>query len=261
MADASCSAATSCSDDVRTWALAHGTGFLSRRLGLKRLTVALPLLLRCIPADEAVTIVDVGAAIHGLAYPWNMMATGLRDDGSDSLWLLGGFGHRAHVHAFEPNPDKAAELRQASTQRPYTRSFSRQLTVHTAGVGPILSPARLVQCGNNSLSSNNKRLEVGEIGSACGGKLALHAIDTNVTSLDAFAYGGGLASPDLLYIKVDVEGREWGVLGELHRLLSEGRVSIASFEYADAWNPLFSLRRPLSPAEVAQARSTSLRAF
>jgi len=262
MSEASCSAVnTSCSDDVRTWALSHGTGFLSRRLGLKRLTVALPLLLRCVPAEQTVRIVDVGAAIHGLAYPWNMKATGLRDDDSDSLWLIGGFGRRAHVHAFEPNPDKAEELRQAATQRPYTSSFSGQLTVHSSGVGAAVTSARLVQCGNNSLSFNNMRLEMGVVGSACQGKPALHAVVTNATSLDAFAYGGRVASPDLLYVKVDVEGGEWEVLRGMHRLLSEGRVSVASFEYAEAWHPLFSLRRPLSRAEVAQARATSLRAL
>ena len=252
-----CSVGPGCSTQVREWALSHGQGFLPLHLGLKRLTVSLPLLLRCVPPDKNVTLVDVGAGIHGLAYPWTMKATGLHEDDSDSLWLLGGFGERAQIHAFEPNPTKAAELRQASRKRSYTCSFADQLTVHTSAVGAAVSTGRLVACRNTTIITNDMKLEVGASGSACGGRQGLLAIPTNVTTLDAFAFRN-LASPELFYVKVDVEGAELQVLDGMRRLLKEGRVSIASFEYALGWNPLFEARRPLSAVEIKESRNTSL---
>ena len=110
---APCSPSQRCREEVRDWAGRHGLGFLPRNLGLKRLTLALSALLQCSTGPPV--LVDVGAGIHGMAR-MTLTSDRLREDDSDSLWLLKAFRGQAQVHAFEPNAAKAAELKRTAPQ-------------------------------------------------------------------------------------------------------------------------------------------------
>lgn len=132
------------------WSVHHGGGFIARSLGLKRLTVQLHRLLRCFEDNldgGPALIIDVGAGIHGLSREWVFRVKNLHDDDSDSLWLLGSFGSRASVHAFEANAAKAAELRAAAAARPLTSKFTDRFTVHNVGVGAASGTSSVARCG------------------------------------------------------------------------------------------------------------------
>ena len=239
-----------CQTEVRAWFSAHGSGLLPKRLGLKQITTRLPLLLKCFPSNPRVALIDVGAGIHGLEDHWISHASSLHEDDSDALWLLGGFKHRAEVHAFEAHAKKAAELRDAAATRSFTQNFTASLHVHTQGVGAVPHTARLKQCGG----PNQWTIDgVGWKGIECrlGSELS-------VTTIDAFAVS--LSAP-LLYIKVDVEGGELDIVRGMERVLREKRVPLMSFEYASGWHKHFLLRRPLTEAEKLEAGNSSLRHF
>ena len=65
-----CAPSVECRANILDWSVRHGPGFISRSLGLKRLTVELDAILPCTqPANGdavPVVLVDVGAGIHGL---------------------------------------------------------------------------------------------------------------------------------------------------------------------------------------------------
>ena len=238
----------SCRRDVHTWFLRHGSGLLPRQLGLKQITTRLPILLRCVPAP--VSLIDVGAGVHGLEKRWTLHATALHEDDSDALWLLGGFKGSAQVHAFEANPAKVAELQEAAASRSFTRNFTSFLHVHPEGVGAVAHSARLKMCGGpNSWTVDG----IGAKGVDC--KLGT---GLTVTTLDAFAES--LSAP-LLYVKVDVEGGELDVVRGMERILMEKRVHLMSFEYALGWHKNFNLRHPLSDTEQLEVGNSSLRYF
>ena len=145
-----CQPSALCRAAVLDWSVHHGGGFIARSLGLKRLTVQLHRLLRCFEDNldgGPALIIDVGAGIHGLSREWVFRVKNLHDDDSDSLWLLGSFGSRASVHAFEANPAKAAELRAAAAVRPLTSKFTDRFTVHNMGVGAASGTSRVAMCG------------------------------------------------------------------------------------------------------------------
>ena len=196
---------SACRADVHQWFSAHGSGLIPRGLGLKQITTRLPLLLRCVPAPVA--LVDVGAGAHGLGKHWMRHATSLHEDDSDALWLLGGFKNRAHVHAFEANPAKAAELQEAAATRFYTQNLTSFLHVHAEGVGAQPHTARLKMCGTPNAWTVDG---VGRKGVDC--RLGS---DLTVTTLDAFA--DSLGAPAVR--QVDVEGGEIDVL-QMEKILT-----------------------------------------
>jgi FkbM family methyltransferase len=227
---------------------------LPRHLALKRFTVKLPVLLNlCAPGSERAVVVDVGAAVHGLSPPWDMQATSIHEDDSDALWLLGGLGEIANVHAFEANPERAEHLRRAAKMRQYTARASSALKVHQVGVGATPGVAFVMGCNTANtwaVSGTNG------VGSECRRRARRAAI--NLTSIDTFA--ATLSSP-LFYVKIDVEGAEWDVLRGMHRILRRGDVQLLSFEYGKEWHPLFEKNGPLSAAEMAIAHNRSLGRF
>ena len=244
-----CEPSEACRSEVHSFFSANGNALLPFNLGLKQITTRLPLLLKC-AASEPVALVDVGAGIHGLAPWYKLHATSLTPDDSDALWLLGGFGRRAEVHAFESSRPSAAELRTAAASRTFSRNYTEQLHVHTQGVGSARSLSRVKRCDSPNLwtvEGVGRKEETCRLGAAL-----------NVTTLDAFAEA--LPLP-LLYVKVDVEGGELEIVKGMGRLLGARRVPIMSFEYAFGWNRLFQLRRPLTVEERRNASATSLRRF
>lgn len=251
-----CAPSVPCRENILNWSVRHGRGFISRNLGLKRLTVELDALLPCAqPANgEAVPVilVDVGAGIHGLQPQFINSAKGLHEDDSDSLWLLGSFGSRGHVHAFEANANKANELRLAAATRTRTANFTEHYTVHTEGVGRTSGQTHVNQCGTEntwSIEANQQGLR-----HRCkqGDAITLTTIDAFVASLPIHTVP--------LYIKVDVEGGEWDVLAGMHSTLLSRRFALMSFEYAVFWHKSFHSKE-LSAAQRQAASSVSLYRF
>lgn len=239
---------SACYAEVHHWFLTHGPGLIPRGLALKQITTQLPLLLRCMQAPVA--LLDVGAGVHGLGTHWKRHATSLHEDDSDALWLLGGFKNRARVHAFEANPEKAAELKEVAATRSFTKAYTEFLHVHAEGVGAQPHTARLKMCG----TPNAWAVEgTGRKGVPCrlGSNLTVTTLDTVAASL----------SVPLLYAKVDVEGGEMDVLGGMEKILAGKKVHLMSFEYGVGWHKNFLLRRPLSKAERLEAANSSLRYF
>ena len=172
----------------------------------------------------------------------------LREDDSDALWLLQAFRGQAHVHAFEPNAAKAAELQLAATTRTFTRAYAANLTVHAVGVGALVGSSPLSMCG----ASNTWRLHTPKSLRCPLGSIV------DVTTIDAFASYLGVAP---LYVKVDVEGAELDVLRGMKGLLKSQSIELASFEYAVGWHRLFQERHPLNTTEALAARNFSLGYF
>lgn len=246
-----CTPSTPCREQIHSWMLAHGGGFVPKHLGLKKITTMLPALLKC-STSEAAALIDVGAGIHGLG-PLKMKAISLHEDDSDALWLLGAFGHLATVHAFESNPAKAAELREAAASRPFSRNFTKQLRVYAQGVGGTTRKSRVDICGTANAWG------VKGVGERAAARCRPGPV-INVTTLDDFA--DTLSAP-ILYVKVDVEGGELDIVKGMHRILSEQRVEIMSFEYALGWHKSYEtkVRRPLTIAEREAAREHTLLHF
>jgi FkbM family methyltransferase len=207
-------------------------------MGLKRITLHLHHLLRCVESDDApVIVVDVGAGIHNIAPEWAYTTERLHPDDSDALWLLSRFGSRAAVHAFEMSELAVEQLRRAAATRNMTRHLAHHLVIHHAGVGRRQHQLRIATCGpRNRWALASSAGAARDQGYSCGrGDLV------NVTSLDAFSARLGGISP--LYIKVDVEGGEWDVLDGMAELLSSQRTELMSFEYATGWDRAF--KRPV----------------
>ena len=252
-----CAPSVECRANILDWSVRHGPGFISRNLGLKRLTVELDAILPCTqPANRdavPVVLVDVGAGIHGLQPQFINSAKRLHEDDSDSLWLLGSFGSRGHVHAFEANAIKANELRLAAATRSRTANFTAHYTVHTVGVGRTNGQTHVNECGPWNIWSIEANRRSSVRGCKQGAAIAL-------TTMDAF-----LASLPLrtvpLYIKVDVEGGEWDVLAGMHSTLLSKRVALMSFEYAVFWHESFHSNRELSAAQRQNASNVSLYRF
>ena len=116
-----CEPSEACRSEVHSFFSANGNALLPFNLGLKQITTRLPLLLKC-AASEPVALVDVGAGIHGLAPWYKLHATSLTPDDSDALWLLGGFGRRAEVHAFESTNGNIGQASSLLARRGFQHS-------------------------------------------------------------------------------------------------------------------------------------------
>lgn len=256
-----CKPSEACRNATFSHLIEHGRELLPSSLGLKRLTLQLPRLVRCLPnKKEDVLLVDVGAGIHGLEKRWVMSAEHLHEDDSDSLWMLSSFKQKAHVHAFESNPEKAEELRQAARSRPATRSSASRLTVHAMGVGSRRGYSYVAQCGRpNTWTTRSTLRDVeGRNASLEPRKRCKTGARIKQIDLDTFSNEAGMLP---LYVKVDVEGGEWSVLRGMMQLLRVGRPLVASFEYAVNWHPHFRLRKKLTVPERKEAYARSLQRF
>ena len=243
-----CVPSAGCVSGWREWSVAHGRGFLPNKLGLKRITLELDALVLCHVPQERLVVIDVGAGIHNLAKRYINTARRLHADDSDAIWLLSTLGARAHVHAFEANPQKAAELDAAAAARPQTANLTAHLTVHPMGVGGSDRSDHVARCG-----FENEWTVAGNDGKARPDSRCRRGAQINVTSLDNFVASLGDVTP--LYIKVDVEGGEWDVLKGMHSLLRRRAVPLLSFEYAVRWHPLFARGRGQPVALRADERN------
>lgn len=220
-----------CRDAVHEFARTNGAGFWGGRGTLNRLHAKLPALVRCTPRSlDPIVLVDIGAAIQGLAYPWNLNATRMRAADSDSLLLLGYFAsHSIQVHAFEMQRDKVDELRIAVTRRPWTQNIAQRLVVHNQGVGSRATRMHIRQCG----ASNTYALEDAPLVATGVNRCRRSVDDVEVTTLDLWANSANV-SP--FYVKLDVEGSEWDAVQGMLGLLTQGRIQLMSVEYAFGWN-------------------------
>lgn len=233
-----------CGEKMRDWAIAHGSGFLPRNLGLKMFTSMLPTLASCLKYEHPHILFDIGAGIHGIER-FAMNAEKLHEDDSDALWMLRSFKNSSRIYAFEPNIIKAEQLRKAAMTRWYTKNFVNNMIVINKAVGSHNYRLPMQKCGAPN---------TWQVGLDTGCPKSKHEID--IVSLDSFV----LTNIDvpILYVKVDVEGNKMKVLEGMTELLRNNKIQIASFEYAVGWNPLFNLRRPLSHGERLDAYNTSL---
>ena len=240
-----------CVASVHKWALneSSGLGFrVNAANGLKWLTSRLAdaVLLPCADPATRPVLVDVGAAMHST----KMWFKRMNPDDSDALYLLADFKDRGDVHAFESNAAKAQEIVDVAKEREPTAPYVRHLSVHAMGVADAERTDHVARCG----WPNTWMLKHTSQGRACGRG---HAVNT--TSLDAFARHRAWSR--IAYVKVDVEGAEVQVLRGMHQMLREGRVTLASFEYAVNWSPLFDKPRALTANETRGLGDASLAQF
>ena len=154
-----CTPSPQCKSTVHAWATRYGKGFwVGVSSALKRIEYAMPALLECQQDERLPTIIDVGAASHGQAgdakllatQPWTLRRTGqpnIHPDDSDALVLLSVFGHRAAIHAFEPNVRAARLLGVQARDRFATRNFTAALAIHAAGLGDDWAAKNSTACG------------------------------------------------------------------------------------------------------------------
>ena len=230
--DSACAPTRGCTSALHDWARREGAGFwVGNGLALKRFTIELPKLHRCLPpATSSTPLVDVGAGIHGLNR-FALTAQRLHADDSDSLWMLSSWKGRAEVHAFEANPYKAKELVMAARARPMTTNYSANYTVHAMGVGAKSTAGHVSMCS----AANTWAVRAQGEGARCRDGASI-----NITSLDDFFR----LRPPPLYVKIDVEGGEWDVLTGMRGLLERQQVELLSVEYAQGWDvPMFKSAR------------------
>ena len=258
--DRPCVPSAACAAEVRAWAFDKETDngvffWVQNNLGLKALTKHLTALLTC-PAralgpSPTLTFVDVGAGTYSGArgqVGFEQLDAPSDPHDSDALLLLARFGNRSdvHVHAFEMNPAKAAELEAAVRLRPATRRAADRFHVHQMGVGNATTRGRVVKCGGGRSYANTWR--------AMDAAEAPPSEDCDVgetfrlTRLDDFASERQIGG--ILYAKVDVEGGEFDVLRGMEGLLRQQRVEAISFEYALGWHPAYEVAG--GPVPLAQ---------
>lgn len=245
-----CIASNACINSTKRYTLHHGKYLLPKYLGLKVLTLQLPLMLKCLSVNRQATVVDVGAGIHGLEDKWLYSVKNLHEDDSDALWMLSVFKDQAFVHAFEANQHKAKQLIKVARRRPSTRMHTDRLFVHTTGVGGQQGKSNVAMCGGANTWAIKANRGAGKRRCAKGAAI-------NVTTLDAFA--SRVDAP--FYVKVDVEGGEIDVLDGMVHLLRNKQILLASFEYAVNWHPKFRLARPLDRSERILLGRSSLEDF
>ncbi|KAL3929267.1 MAG: hypothetical protein SGPRY_002032 [Prymnesium sp.] len=194
---------------------------------LKEVSAQLPSIF---DGDQTLQLVDLGAGMYGGKYENGTIRA--KDDDSDALILLAGFGKRAHVHALEARPDKAEELREEARRRPQTTAYEASY-LHVYAMGASDSPG------------------------------SLRFAHLPVRSLDEMAASGTFFNQPISYVKVDVEGGEIEVAKGMQNLLASQQIDLMSFEYAKNWNPeLFYLaqtgqNKRITPAHIAALDNSS----
>lgn len=265
--DGICRPTPACKQAVHNFALRHGRYLIPKFIALKRLTLELAALAPCVfrrDTSASLTVVDVGAGIHGLSKYDAQRVVNLHEDDSDALWLLSTLRESVHVHAFESNANKAAELAHIARVRPLTRDYASQLTVHAMGVAGKPGRSFVDKCGAHNTwtvqlvfdDGNNTR----HSRRGCN-KWRTRGDPINVTTLDEFA-ASELRGEQLFYVKVDVEGWEPEVAAGMRGLLRDQRIELASFEYAVGWHQLYEYatkhKNGLTDAERLASRERSL---
>lgn len=162
-------------------------------------------VLLSVPADEPITVFDVGANMG----QWSLELVAVADDL--------GVTHRIDVHAFEPSAFSSLHLTNALTDRPVR--INRIALSDTVGEAQL----HIVHegAGSNSLHKNS------------------HLVPTEleekvtVSTVDDYCRSMGIASINLL--KIDTEGHDLSVMKGAVPLLAERRIAAVQFEYNHRW--------------------------
>lgn len=151
----------------------------------------------------------------------------------------------AQVHAFEPDPDTAALLREAVADCP-------NVTVHEAAVAAEPGTVRLYRSKNYLKNPRSKSL-----GSSVA-RTDPFAMDLRspieVAQIDILAFIEALPRPVEL-VKMDVEGSEWPILDAIADGRAQDRIGhlfVETHERFDTWRLMPRLRRLMAFAEVAE---------
>ena len=243
---------------VRDWSVKRGSGFwVGRSRGLKFFTwflnLVLPVCFSPVPSNLA--LVDVGAAIHGLAKA-AMTANRIHSDDSDALMFLWTFHHNATVWAYEANAEKADELKLAAHMRPTTSAYASHLNVRTLAVGRTAGEVLLHKCGYPStFDVFSLELDPAQRRRPCA-----HTVRVPQTTLDNEFPVDRPGAEFLLYVKIDVEGATLDALAGMSKRLAAHATPLVSVEYALSWSPEFN-RRAAVPYEARGALQNSLDGF
>lgn len=242
-----------CVQQARSFIYRNRHGFwVGNGHALKEVSAQLPSIF---DGNQTLQLVDLGAGMYGGKYENGTIRA--KDDDSDALILLAGFGKRAHVHALEARPDKAEELREEAQRRPQTTAYeASNLHVYAMGASDSPGSLRFAHCGGGTnwmILPNGTSPHAG-----CHVKYTVP-----VRSLDEMAASGTFFNQPISYVKVDVEGGEIEVAKGMQNLLASQQIDLMSFEYAKNWNPeLFYLaqtgqNKRITPAHMAALDNSS----
>ncbi|MDZ4766413.1 MAG: FkbM family methyltransferase [Chloroflexota bacterium] len=151
-----------------------------------------------VPANGAVTAFDVGANI--------------------GEWTHSILEHNpaAVVHCFEPGTTAFAQLQ--------ARNFPPQVVLNPIGMGDTRETRQFHVYSNSLLSS----LYTGRVNDK-----GERVIDVQIDTVDQYCADHQIDQID--FLKIDVEGHDLPVLKGAARMLSEGRIAKAQFEYGRYW--------------------------
>jgi FkbM family methyltransferase len=124
---------------------------------------------------------------------------------------------QAIVHCFEPSPNALAQLR--------ARGFPPQVIINPIGLGERRETREFTMARTRSVFSS---LYPGSVDDEAVEKVTI-ALDT----VDEYCAQHQIAYID--YLKIDVEGHDLAVLRGAAKMLSEGRIRYAHFEYGHHW--------------------------
>ena len=164
-------------------------------------------------------------------------------------------GARGRVHAFEPGDNNLPYTRQNLAQRPQITLIEKAVGDHE-GQGTFYLEDLTGQ--NNSLVQNYLGLRLTE-GQAI--KAGVRPVTVVLTTLDGYVEKTGI-KPD--FVKIDVEGAEYGVLAGATKLLEEARPRIMVETANEAADQVMALLGPLgyvfyrSDGVIARARGELL---
>jgi FkbM family methyltransferase len=122
----------------------------------------------------------------------------------------------ATVHAFEPTPEIASQLRKAAEL-----NGLRQLNVHELAASSVNGHARLNRCRGDAGTNGGMNFIFGSANDGDPDRVA-------TVRLDDFCEDNAIGHIDLL--KADVQGHEHDVFKGAQRLLKAGRVGLVFFE-------------------------------
>ena len=237
---------------VRDWSVSHGSGFwVGRSRALKFWTWSLHLVLPVCydPVPPNLTLVDVGAGIHGLQR--ELMTTNrLHSDDSDALLFLWTFHDNATVYAYEANADKSKELTLAAAARHTTSAYAAHLHVRTQAVGKTQREVVFERCGY--ISNYQVAADWAPPASVCK-----HTDRVWQTTLDDDFPPEDKHGPFILYVKVDVEAGTPDALAGMTTRLEVHHTPLVSVEYAYQWSPEF-YKRAAVPLEARANLAHSL---
>ena len=145
-------------------------------------------------------------------------------------------GSRGRVHAFEPGDNNLPYTRQNLAQRPQITLIEKSVGDHEGRVTFYLED---LTGQNNSLVQDYLGLKATE-GQAI--KAGVRPVTVDLVTLDGYAENTGI-KPD--FIKIDVEGAEYGVLAGATKLLEATRPRIMVETANEAADRVMALLGPL----------------